>query len=285
MKRSRKTKPFVCIVGTGLIGASIGLALRRRGKQKIVGWDRNRANLAAAVSLRAVDRAASSLEDALSSAATVVLAVPLKSVVKLLPQVLERARRGALVIDVAGLKVPVMKAARGLNSRPDVMFVGGHPLAGSEKGGPEHASADLFAGRSFALCSSRRPQSRTTLQKASILVKKLGAIPVQMSAARHDRIIAMTSALPQLMASALALTVAAAGPAAARLSGPGFDSATRLVTSPPELWIDNLLANNSNVDAALAGFEKKLRTFQAVIKNKDRVGVQKLLRKAAQPKR
>ncbi len=263
----------VAIIGTGLIGASIGLALRRH-TTNIVGWDRRRAHAREAKRRGAIDEVAGSLGDAVRGAALVVLAAPLPEILKMLPRVLRMARPGALVIDVAGLKVPVMREAeRALRTgRTKVrhttfpLFVAGHPIAGSERSGPAAASGDLFRGRAFALFAPPQAGRERARKAAERFVRRLGAQPVWLGPSEHDRLIAATSALPQLAAVALAAAcLDAGGPFAGEVAGTGFADATRLADSPFSVWKANLFGNLSNVRRALLALERRVSMLRKAL--------------------
>ena len=252
----------IAIIGTGLIGASLGLALRRKSSA-IVGWDRKRANAREAKRRGAITRIAASLEDAVRDAAVVVLAAPLPEILKMLPRVLRMARSSALVIDVGGLKVPVVREAeralrrQSRTARP--LFVAGHPLAGNERSGPGAARADLFQGMPFALYAPAQPERASARRAADRFVRRLGAKPVWVPPAEHDRIVSVTSALPQLASTALALAWRdAGGPAAGKLAGPGLRGATRLADSPFLVWKASLLGNRGNVRRALLALKRRV---------------------------
>jgi prephenate dehydrogenase len=146
-----KKAKTVAVIGTGLIGASIGLAARGAGFD-VIGWDRNATTLRAEKKRGAVHEIAASLGDAVAQAAIVILAAPLDVVIRQLPEVFKSSRAGALVIDVASVKERVaMRAATLLARTRDIQFVAGHPIAGSERSGPGAADAKLLEGRAFVL--------------------------------------------------------------------------------------------------------------------------------------
>jgi prephenate dehydrogenase len=258
----------VAIIGTGLIGASVGLALRRR-TTNIVGWDRRRAHARDAKRLGAIARVAHSLDEAVGEADIVVLAAPLPEILKMLPRVLRMARPSALVIDVAGLKVPVVREAeRTLRRRgmPPATFVAGHPIAGSERSGPSAARGDLFRGRAFALFAPPQAGRERARKAAERFVRRLGAYPVWLGPAEHDRLIAATSALPQLAAVALAAAcLDAGGPFGGEIAGTGFADATRLADSPFSVWKANLFGNLSNVRRALLALERRVSMLRKAL--------------------
>jgi prephenate dehydrogenase len=284
--RSRRRKSAinsVAIVGTGLIGASIGLALRAGSKPpRIAGFDARRAHALAAKRRGAIDLIAPSLQAAVAGADIVVLAVPLRAAIALLPKVLKAAGPHSLVLDVVGQKKQICAAATPLlTRRSGAWFIGGHPMAGLEVAGPQHASPDLFRHRPFALCALAQPGRLEALRLADRFVRALGALPVHLDADRHDRIIAAVSALPQVAASAAALATGELLDRALGLTGPGYDSVTRLARSPAGLWTDALLADGRNIARALAVFEARVRDIREAIERGDAARLSRLLGRAA----
>lgn len=276
----------VAIVGTGLIGASAGLALRAASSRtRVVGFDKNPGAARVAKARGALSRLASSLEDAVADADVVLLAVPLAAVIKLLPRVMQVARAGSLVLDAAGLKAPVVRAAAGLlKTRPRLAFVGGHPMAGLERAGPQHATPALFQERPFALCAPAQPKRAEALRRAKLFVRTLGSTPVHLEASQHDRIVAATSGLPQVAASAVALAVGAVA-GRTKLTGPGYDSVTRLARSPATLWRNALLANRRNILRTLTVFESRVKGLREAIERGNPDSLSRLLRSAAAAQR
>jgi len=285
--KPKRSARAVAIIGTGLIGTSAGLALRQASKAtRVIGYDRRSAAARIARRRGALTSIAPSLEAAVSNADITVLAVPLTGVISLLPRILKAARRGSLVIDVAGLKVPVLAVAETLLARrSSAHFVGGHPLAGRERGGPEAASADLFTGRPFALCVPKQRARSAAWREAASFVRSIGGRPLRISARDHDRIIAVTSALPQVVASASALVAKGSLKQTRGLIGPGFESVTRLAESPAGVWTEPLLANKRNVVMALIAVEGWVRNFRESIKRYDSAQLRQLLHSAAKARR
>jgi prephenate dehydrogenase len=286
--KSRPPKS-VAVIGTGLIGTSIALALRSaRGRTPTLrGWDTRKASRVAAAASRAFDAIARSMEEAVEDADIVIIAAPLDATIKLLPRVIATVKKGALVIDVTGVKAPVVAAAgKALRKRPDLGFVSGHPMAGREKAGAANADPALFAGRSFALCAPAHPRRAAALARAELLVRSLRAKPVRIPPEAHDRLVAATSALPQLCSLALALAVDAATAGKARsLAGPGYADATRLAASPYRIWRPVLKATRPAVVRALRHFERALRDLIAAARRADDRAMERLFLRAAASRR
>ncbi len=228
------------ILGTGLIGASIGLGLTDRG-WSVTGWDPDGEALAAAQSRGAVAATCTGIGEAVAGAELVVLAGPPRAVIDTLGDL----RTGALVTDVAGIKEQVVAAARHLPH-----FVGGHPMAGREHAGAAAASEALFRGAAWILVEDGTEPA--DLARVSEIVTGLGARPVVMKAAEHDEAVAVISHLPQLL-SAVLMAQAAADPQALELASGSFRDLTRVALSEPDWWAELLLANSPHVRNALRG--------------------------------
>ena len=235
----------VAILGTGLIGGSVGLALKaaRPGLQ-VIGYDTERGSAEAAVAKGAIDHAALSVEEATVDAELVLLCMP----VDLIPETLEQlaaARRGAFVSDVGSAKTRVVAEGERLFGH---LFVGGHPMTGSERHGIEAADADLFRDAHWVLTPTPATASEAYAAVAG-LVTTLGARPVALDPASHDALVARLSHLPQLVASAIVELAAGAGDRAALLglAGPGFRDVTRIAASDPDLWVAIIKANTKAV--------------------------------------
>jgi prephenate dehydrogenase len=233
---------IVGIVGTGLIGASIGLRARASGAL-VLGCDSSEAALAAAREAGAIDRIAPR-GTLLASAGVLVLAVPLDATLGEIGALRESPQiRAALVMDVASVKAPVAAAARGLAN-----FVGTHPMAGSERSGAAAARADLFEGRPWLYV----PPGNADLEaQAREFIESMGASPSAVDASEHDRIVALTSHLPQLLAFAFARRVRALGETAGPMCGPVARELLRIGGSNPAMWDPIFAANRANIEEEL----------------------------------
>ncbi len=242
----------VGILGTGLIGASCGLALRERGA-RVAGWDPQAAHLETALRRGALDAAGESEDDVLLAAADLLIVAAPPTATR---DLVARLDHSGLVIDVAGVKAPIVMAARAAR------FVGTHPMAGREVAGPEAASAALFRGAAWVVVTDGAAAGDVEL--VSGLVTELGARPILMDAARHDAAVAAVSHVPQLIAAAL---VAAAGGAEGglELAAGGFRDLTRVAASDPRLWVDLLRMNSASVVAALDGVRTAIDELAASV--------------------
>ncbi len=245
------------VVGTGLIGSSIGIALRTQG-WTVSGWDPDTASRDGARSVGAVDHSTDTMDDALVDAELVVLAGPTGATI----ETLRTLETDALVIDVAGVKAPIVSAGAALPH-----FVGTHPMAGSESSGPAAASGSLFRGASWVVVSDGATES--DIARVSTVIESLGATPVVMTAAEHDAAVALASHLPHLTAGALVDAVASS-PAALSLAAGGFRDLTRVAMSQADWWPDVLHENREAVIDVVRTLARRLEEIVADLESGER---------------
>lgn len=247
------------LVGLGLIGGSLGLALRAgRLVGELVGYDRNQPDLALALERGAIDRAAASAQEAVSGAELVILATPVMAIEELLGAIAAHLSPGALVTDVASTKALVLDWAE-RSMPPGVAFVGGHPMAGSERSGMAAARANLFRGAVYCVTPGA---SATEAQVACIerLAAGVGALPLRVQAAEHDAAVAAVSHLPFLTSTAL-VSLTAADPRWAlwgEIAATGYRDVTRLASGDPTMYRDICLTNAEQIAPLLRGLAEKL---------------------------
>jgi prephenate dehydrogenase len=263
-------KPVVAIIGTGLLGTSLALAMKKSGFcASTSGYSRKTETIEQAIAAGAIDIKLESLSDT-TSADIVILAAPVGAIVSHLRELGSLGYEGSLIIDVGSTKAGIIKTAveAGLGSR----FVGGHPMAGSEKSGPVHASSDLFRKKVFFLTPTEET-SEEALQTAQELVKATGARIVEIDADEHDRTVALTSHLPYLLAAALSkLASEQSGVSYVREAMAGaFKSATRLADGSPEMWGDILLDNTANIKKWLEKLHALAGDLLAAAENPDKL--------------
>lgn len=254
----------IAIVGTGLIGGSIGLGIRaRRPEVHVAGYDRDPGALDAALERGAVTEVAPNAGDAAAGADLVVVAVPMPELEDVCAELTTVVTDDVVVTDVGSAKQAVVAVAeRALGGR----FVGGHPMAGSERRGVGSADPDLFEGAAWILT----PTSVTrhgAYATAAELASQLGATPVAVDPATHDSLVARLSHLPQLVAGAVVDVASSAGDqdALLRLAGGGFRDVTRIAASDPELWVGIMRSNRTAVLDALGRLEGALGHARALI--------------------
>ena len=243
--------PRIAIVGLGLIGGSVAFAARKAWPDAhVVAVDRD-AVLREALSRRAIDEAATDLA-AVAGADLVVLATPVRQIVSLLRQVAAHASSTAVITDVGGTKRTIVDAAAAVAR--SARFIGGHPLGGGARGGFDFATAGLFNRRPWIFT----PRDEDTdavgtdaLRRLFDFVTGLGAHPTAMSAADHDRLMALISHLPQLAVTALMEVVGTTTGPSLRLAGQGLVDTTRLASSPASVWRDICATNADEIRRAL----------------------------------
>jgi prephenate dehydrogenase len=247
----------VAVIGVGLIGGSVALAAKERLGAEVSGWDFNPAACSQARASGAIDTAARSIEAALDGADAAFVAAPVEALPELVGTVLAAAGAACVVSDVGSTKRAVVQSCS------DQRFVGGHPLAGAETSGVEHARAGLFDGATWYLTPSPST-SAATFGAVSSLVSALGAVPVEIDATGHDQLMAVVSQLPHVFANVLVSQLTALGGRPAL--GPSFRDATRVAGSNTAVWSDIYMANHDllaraveDAIAALVGVRDSLR--------------------------
>jgi prephenate dehydrogenase len=249
----------VTVYGTGLIGGSFALALKRAFPDiQIAGVDSPEV-LKRALELKIIDVAGPDAAD------LIVLATPIGEILRLL----DRLPTGTLITDVGSTKAAICEKAaqRGLN------FVGGHPMAGLELSGPDAAHASLFEGATFFLCTIRST-SLNALETMKALVTAIGAVPHVMSPEEHDLLVAQISHLPQIISSALADQTARHS----ELAGPGLRSMTRMASSPFHIWRD-IFGTSGYLPHELRAFILRLQTVLDSLEAGDSKGLEKLFKR------
>jgi prephenate dehydrogenase len=257
----------VAIVGVGLIGGSFGLALKKAGFSGAILGVSSPASIEAAVERGAIDEGLP-LAEAAARAHLVYLAQPIGRILDTLRKIDDLVRPGTLITDAGSTKVAIVAAAR-LHLRR-AMFLGGHPMAGKEKRGVAEADADLFRGRTYVLT----PEDSRTLEAPATMelvewIRAIGALPVMLNAVEHDRIVSFTSHLPQLVATALAATVAEHAGDNLSVAGPGLRDSTRLALSSFDLWRDILATNSGPIEQALTAYINKLEHLRDNLRTRE----------------
>jgi len=276
--------PRVGVIGTGLIGGSFALAAKKaEAIGHVIGVARSEATRQKALEIGAADEVTADPAEAVAKADLVYVAVPVGAMQSIFSRISDVAGSDTVITDAGSTKVQVMAAARKL--LPDhVTFIGGHPLAGSEKVGIQAARADLFAGCTYFLVADEE-NDRDELARLMELIQALGAEPVLTDAERHDRMVAATSHLPHLLSAVLSTTVGTmvgGEPDAADFIGSGFRDTTRLAAGLPELWRDIFLTNDQNLARTMAAFVRQLQQFGYALRNKNHDQLEQLLNEARQ---
>ncbi len=274
----------VAVLGTGLIGGSIGLALVERGVD-VHGWDRDTGRLARAKELGAITLAFDALEDAVAGVELVIVATPVGAVIDVVRAALDAG--APLVTDVGSVKGPVVAGVEAACPDRASRFIGGHPMAGSEQDGVDGARADLFVGATWVLTPTVSTDEHAITELMDF-VRALGADVVTITPDHHDVLVALVSHVPQLAASTL-MDVATAHEeehrTLLRLAAGGFRDMTRIAAGHPAIWPDILGANRAAVLDALDAYLAALQTARDLVAGDDRSGLLSLLERARSARR
>ena len=266
----------VAIVGVGLIGGSIGLALQRRGlAERVVGIGRRQSSLRAARRVGAVTTTTIDLAKGVAEADLIVVCTSVGQIVEHVRRAAAACPEGTLLTDAGSTKQQIVEELDGALPR-GCRCLGSHPLAGSEKSGPTHANAELFEGRPAIITPTRNTRAED-FDLITDFWEGLGSVVSQMSPAEHDQALAMTSHLPHVASAALA---AALPETLFRLTGSGMHDTTRLAAGDPALWREILLQNRFNVLASLEHFRTRLAAVHAALRAGDGDALEQLLRTA-----
>jgi len=263
---------LVTIIGLGLIGGSIGLALRQ-GKElgwEIAGYSRRRETIADALNLGVIDRSGANLKDVVNQADFVIVATPVLTVKEIFSEIAAHLPSGCIVTDTGSTKVQVMKWAEEILP-PTVEFIGGHPMAGKETYGIQAAEAELFRGRTYCLTSSEKTSS-VSMDRLKEMVMKLGAIPLLIEAQEHDQLIAGISHLPMLLSAAL-VSLTTEDPSWSKMSkvaSSGYRDFTRLASGNPEVNSHICLSNKEAIINWMDKFSQELDKYRQLVTEEDK---------------
>lgn len=272
----------ITLVGVGLLGGSIGLALKqRRLADSVVGYVRRAGSLRECRAVRAVDVATRDVSQAVTGAELIVLCTPLAQMAPLLRQMRPALRPGTIITDVGSVKQSVVQELEPLIEGSGAYFVGSHPMAGAEKTGVKAARADLFL-RAVCVVTPTRHTDPAALRKVTALWKALGAKVLRLTPAQHDQLVSRSSHLPHVLAAELATFVL--NPAHPNqqpmLCANGFRDTTRIASGSPEMWRDIAVANRRHLLATLDAFTAQLSHFRQLLAKGDSARLMKFFTEA-----
>ncbi|MBT8547153.1 prephenate dehydrogenase/arogenate dehydrogenase family protein [Polynucleobacter paneuropaeus] len=279
------TKPnygVVSIVGVGLIGASLGLALKQAGVvTKVLGVGRSQLNLEQALKIGAIDGAVD-LVDAAKQSDLIVLCVPVAQMRATFAAIEPHLASKTLITDAGSTKGDVILAAKEVLGKKACQFVPAHPIAGGAQHGASAAKADLFFGKQVIICplQENSPQDIVLIEK---FWQAVGALVKMLSSVQHDAIYAAVSHLPHILSYALMASVINSEDAADKLShiGAGFKDFTRIAASSPEMWRDICLANSTSILKELDQYLAIVQHLRKLIADNDGAGIERLFAKAS----
>jgi prephenate dehydrogenase len=274
----------ITVVAVGLLGGSLGLAVRhRRLAREVAGFARVELAIKRNEKVGAFDYVTTDLLAAVSNADLVILCPPLGRMKPLAEQLLPALKRGAIVTDVGSVKAGVVRDLESLIAKADAHFVGSHPMAGGEKTGILAARADLFQN-AVCVVTPTRKTNRAALKKVEKFWAAVGSRVITLAPELHDALVSRSSHLPHITAAALARQILdpAMPKAQTMLCANGFRDTTRIASGSPEMWRDIALANRKNIIRALDGFAAELRKFQTALKRNDAKAIAKFFETAKQ---
>jgi prephenate dehydrogenase len=262
----------VALIGLGLIGGSIGLALKQLAKSgyDIVAYVLRSEVASKALSSGVVDKIETSLTETVKEAELIIIATPVLTIKEILSQIAGHLPLGCVVTDTASTKAQVMKWAEEILP-PTVDFIGGHPMAGRETYGIQAAKVDLFQGCTYCLTPSEKASPKS-IDKVTSMVKKLGALPFFIDAQEHDKLVAGVSHLPMLLSAAL-VSVTTKNPSwhkMSQLAASGYHDLSRLASGNPEVNAHICLSNKEAIVHWIDKFSKELERYRQLVTTGDK---------------
>ena len=274
------SEPTIAILGPGLLGGSLALALRERHPEVTVHlWGRREESLAAAREAHAAQLYSTEVSQVVHGATLIILATPVETMPALMAQMTPHLSPEALVTDVGSAKEKVVHSMAALAAATPFHFIGSHPMAGSERTGFAAAKASLFDGATCILTpiESTKPH---LLERLQAFWTAIGCRVQTMSPAVHDRTVARISHLPHAVSTAVVRAAMTADPSVAQSTGNGFRDATRIAAGDPGLWTGILLENRDQVLAGLQDVQAELRELVAILESMDEVALSRYLSQA-----
>jgi len=274
----------ITIVGVGLLGGSLGLAIKQRKlAAKVDGFVRRTVSIKECESLALVDHATRDIKRAVENADLVILCTPIGRMAQLTREMLPALKPGAIVTDVGSAKATVVGELEPLIAGAGAHFVGGHPIAGGEKTGPSAARPDLF-NDSLCVVTPTRASDRGAVAQIQEFWEAVGSRVLELSPSAHDDLVSRSSHLPHVVAAELANYVLSPvhPKEQAAVCASGFRDTTRIASGSPEMWRDIALANRENLGRVLGVFIDDLQEFRLALENRDSAAIEEFFEKGKQ---
>ncbi|MBU1006879.1 MAG: prephenate dehydrogenase [Candidatus Omnitrophica bacterium] len=266
----------VTIIGLGLIGGSLGLAIKKAGLAKeVIGVSRRMSTIRGAKAIRAVDSATLDIKKSVEGSDLVILTAPVLTIINIAKKIAGCLKKGAIVIDAGSTKKTIVSKIEAAFPKT-VYFVGSHPIAGSERSGVTSADKDLFKGAYCILTKSARTHAES-IARIKKFWEALGMKVEIMSPDDHDETVSRLSHLPHAIAVALSNTCAKCD---LRMAAGGFKDTTRISSGAPELWKDIFTTNRKNIIKDIVKYKKELSKIEKALRNNKDAELLRLLRKA-----
>jgi len=285
----------VSIIGVGLIGGSFGLAIRKkRLVQKVIGIGRHIHKLKEAKRLGAIDTYTTDFVQGVRDSDMVMIATPVSKIPLIVKKILPHLKKGCVITDVASTKEWVVRKVREIVTKdsargktPDVSFIGGHPMAGSEKEGVSNARADIFSGTTCIL-TPVSGNGRKALKALAEIWSAIGAKILLLKPKEHDYLVAYTSHLPHVLATSLINLIARLHkqePRVSRLLAGSISDMTRIAASSPFIWTDICVSNSQAISESIDAIVKHLEKFKRSIEKKKERGLIDIFEKGREARR
>jgi len=274
----------ITLVGVGLLGGSLGLAIKkRRLADRVEGFVRRNESIAECEQFGAVDQASTDLTSAVDNADLIIICTPLAQMRALTEQMLPALKRDAVVTDVGSVKASVIAELEPLVLNAGAHFVGSHPMAGAEKTGVAAASADLFVNAMCVITPTANSEARAVNQLETFW-RDVGGCPLKLSPELHDDLVSRSSHLPHVVAAELANYILSPvhPKEQALLCANGFRDTTRIASGSTEMWRDICLANRKNLARVLGVFIEDLQEFQHALENQEAKAITEFFQQAKQ---
>ncbi len=279
-----KVFEVIAVIGLGLIGGSFAKDVRRLNLAKIIlGYDQNSEYLKQIASLNLSDYVSGTIDSRISEANLVMLAVPVKSFSGVIAQIKPFLKPDTIVTDAGSVKTSLVELMSH-EENAGISFIGGHPIAGAERFGPQAAQDNLFRGKRFILTPNQNTKAEVTARVRE-LWEAIGANVLEMDAQSHDKIFASVSHLPHLLAFATIQAIADADhPEVLGHSGAGLKDFSRIASSSPEMWADIFLENEKFLLPRVEALQKVMKKLELAILHQDKEALVKLLAEAKEAK-
>ncbi len=258
----------VCIVGLGLIGGSLGMAIKKNKLARVISLTREKSTIALAMKLKAVDYATTSMKGVIEGSDIIFICYPIHLIIPQIKKIVRFVRPGTIITDVGSSKEMIVSEAEKLMPK-GVYFVGGHPMAGKEMTGLEEAEADLLKGKTYILTKTKKTNANALNQLRS-MITKLGAKVKIMDPAVHDEAVAQISHMPIAVAAALVEALADSGrlcDESLELAASGFQDTTRIASGDPQMGTDMFITNKKAVLSSLKKFKNAINGIEKLIEH------------------
>lgn len=271
----------ITIIGSGLLGASLGMAVsKRRLAQTIKVWARREETLSLCNTEDWCTDTESDLERSVGGSEFVIICTPVGSIPEILQRIVPSADKGTIITDVGSVKSEICKMGDDCTFNADIDFIGSHPMAGSENSGMEYAQVDLFEGKPCIVTSSKK-SARNSVDKTKKFWSELNMCVYELLPEEHDDAVSFFSHLPHLISSCLANNLEKKPVAWRKISGNGIKDTTRIAAGDPDLWRQIFMMNKEKLLFALEDWEKSLSNLKNIIKNDDNENMLSFLEKGA----